>query len=231
MTISGNVAVVCVDMQGGIIDPSSQFYNPGYNEMLVRGRCLLDYCREINVPICFLQEVHRESGMDFGRELEGDENVHCIETNPFTAVAEDILGRNPEKEPLIPKRRYSGFLYTDLEVVLSGFGIHPHDILILIGGFTDVCVHYTFVDAHQRDYRLRVVTDILEGSSERASAAALEAMHYLQHDALVTLDEVLAELEEWHGNHPAGVSSPERDARYVAKLAAYRSSHELTHRS
>ena len=229
--IKGNIAVVCVDMQGGIIDPSSQFYNPGYNAMLARGRRLLDYCREINVPICFLQEVHRESGMDFGRELEGDENVHCIETNPFTAVAEDVLGRIPEKEPLVPKRRYSGFLYTDLEVVLSGLGVHPHDTLILIGGFTDVCVHYTFVDAHQRDYRLRVVTDILEGSSERASENALEAMHYLQHDALVTLDDMLAELEEWHGHHPDGVSSPERDARYITKLAAYRSSHELTHRS
>ncbi len=29
--------------------------------------------------------------------------------------------------------------------------------LILIGGLTDVCVHYTFADAHQRDFYVRVV--------------------------------------------------------------------------
>lgn len=199
--IKGNACVIAVDCQGGIIDESSQFYNPGYNQMLANIRVMLDKCREVGVPIVFLQEVHRESCVDYGRELEGDENVHCMETNPFTAVAEDILGRIPSKEPLVKKRRYSGFLYTDLEVVLSGLNIHPGDTLILCGGFTDVCVHYTFADAHQRDYRLRVVDDLCEASSPERHKNAMEAMRYLQHEAPTNLEKILDELDEYGKTH------------------------------
>jgi nicotinamidase-related amidase len=194
--IKGNVAVIAVDLQCGVLDENSRFYDPGYVQMVERSRELLDLCRELEVPIVYLQEIHRSNNLDFGRELDGDEGRHCLEDSPYTAVAEKQLGRIPEKEPLVQKRRYSGFLYTELEVVLSGLGIHPNDTLILFGGFTDVCVHYTFVDAHQRDYRLRVVKDLCQPSSPTAHVSALEAMRYLQHEAPCTRDEVMAELRE-----------------------------------
>jgi biuret amidohydrolase len=63
--------------------------------------------------------------------------------------------------------------------------------LILIGGLTDVCVHYTFADAHQRDYYVRVVTDCVGGSSQYLHDAALEAMEYLQTGAKRTTEEIL----------------------------------------
>lgn len=195
--IKGKACVIAVDVQGGVLDPNSQFYNPDYSAMVDRIRVLLDKCREIDVPIIYLQEVHRDNFFDFGRELEGDENPHCLEGSPHTAVAEAQLGRIPEKEPLVKKRRYSGFLYTELEVCLSGFGVHPGDTLILVGGFTDVCVHYTFVDAHQRDYRLRVVGDCCEASNQARHDAAMEAMRYLQHEAPTTLEKILEELDEY----------------------------------
>ena len=49
----------------------------------------------------------------------------------------------------VRKRRYSAFFGTDLETLLKGLGV---DTLVLIGGLTDVCVHYTFVDGHRHDY-------------------------------------------------------------------------------
>ena len=67
--------------------------------------------------------------------------------------------------------------------------------LILIGGLTDVCVHYTFADAHQRDYYVRVVTDCVGGSSQYLHDAALAAMEYLQTGALRTTEEILAALK------------------------------------
>ncbi|MGR9815144.1 isochorismatase family protein, partial [Escherichia coli] len=48
------------------------------------------------------------------------------------------------------------------------------------------------VDAHQHDYRVRVVTDCVAGSTQRAHDNALEAVQYLQRDALVTAAEVEA---------------------------------------
>ncbi|MDQ1710238.1 MAG: biuret amidohydrolase, partial [Frankiaceae bacterium] len=53
---------------------------------------------------------------------------------------------------------------------------------------TDVCVHYTFVDAHQRDFRVRVLEDCVGGSSVEAHDAALRAMTYLQRDCRTRAD-------------------------------------------
>ena len=53
-------------------------------------------------------------------------------------------------------------------------------------------MHYTFADAHQRDFYVRVVTDCVGGSSQYRHDAALDAMEYLQTGALRTSDEILA---------------------------------------
>lgn len=60
----------------------------------------------------------------------------------------------------------------------------------MIGGLTDVCIHYTAVDAHQRDYHIKVVTDAVAGSSAKAHSYALEAIKYLQRDALITTADI-----------------------------------------
>ena len=68
---------------------------------------------------------------------------------------------------------------------------------MLIGGHTDVCVHYTFVDGHQHDYFVRVVEDVVAGSSIEAHDAALNAMEYLQTGARRTSDEIMAAFRDW----------------------------------
>ncbi len=124
--------------------------------------------------------------MDFGRELDGQESVHCLEGDLETELA-DGFEPSPD-EYLIRKRRYSAFFATELELVLKSYEIQT---LVLAGALTDVCVHYTFADAHQHDYRCHVVTDCVGGSSFAAHEAALAAMRYLQRDCLVKSDEVL----------------------------------------
>jgi nicotinamidase-related amidase len=91
----------------------------------------------------------------------------------------------------IHKRRYSCFFGTELEILLKGL---KAETLILIGGMTDVCVHYTFVDAHQHDYYCRVVSDSVGGTSDAAHQASLNAMEYLQEGAVQTTDEIVAKL-------------------------------------
>ena len=151
------------------------------------------------MPVVFIQEVHKRTLADFGRELDGAEGIHCLEGDEATELADGLAARPDEY--LIRKRRYSAFFATELELVLRSYGART---LLLVGGLTDVCVHYTFADAHQHDYHCRVVTDCVGGSSERAHDAALEAMAYLQRDCLVSSAEVLAAL---HGmGDPAAVA-------------------------
>jgi len=151
-----------------------------------RTRELLAAARAAGIPPIFIQEVHKRSLIDFGRELDGEETIHCLEGDVATELAEGLEPRADEY--LIRKRRYSAFFATELELVLRSYGVSS---LVLLGALTDVCVHYTFADAHQHDYHCRVVTDCVGGSSFAAHQAALSAMQYLQRDCLVSSAEVL----------------------------------------
>ena len=146
---------------------------------------VLDVFRAKKLPVIQIKEVHRPDMVDFGRELDGAEGIHGIEDSPYTDYAK--LTYPIQGEYLISKRRYSAFFGTDLEILLKGLHV---DTLYLIGGLTDVCIHYTAVDAHQHDYHIKVVTDAVAGSSTEAHHYALRAIQYLQRNALITVSDV-----------------------------------------
>ena len=193
--IEGRAALIVIDIQAStFIDDSVERSIPnmaGYRDRMLLARTAIDGARAANIPIIFIQEVHRPDLVDFGRELDGSETVHCIETDPRTALAYDEMGILPT-DYIVPKRRYSSFFGTDLEILLRGL---KAETLILVGGLTDVCVHYTFVDAHQSDYFCRVIEDCVAGSSIEAHDASLKAMEYLQTGAIQALDAVLTAMK------------------------------------
>jgi nicotinamidase-related amidase len=143
--------------------------------------------RAFGHPVIFFAEQHRRTLVDFGRELDGAEAIHCLEGDPGTAIAA-ALDVRPD-DVVICKRRYSCFFATDLDLLLRSLRV---DSVVLVGELTDVCVHYTFADAHQHDYFARVVEDCCGGSSLAAHHAALEAMSYLQSAARTVAADVLA---------------------------------------
>jgi nicotinamidase-related amidase len=194
--IEGRPALVVVDIQAGTFIEKEEraiAHMPGYAARMAKARDAIDKTRTRNIPVIFIQEVHRPNLVDFGRELDGSEDIHCLENNPDTEIAIEETGFLPT-DYLIKKRRYSAFFGTDFEILLRGLRI---DTLLLCGGLTDVCVHYTFVDGHQSDYFCRVIEDCVAGSSEEAHEAALRAMEYLQKGARRSLDEVLDAMEEY----------------------------------
>jgi nicotinamidase-related amidase len=194
--IEGRPALIVIDIQ------AETYYDrtdeaipsmPGYAGRMTEARVAIDEARKRGIPVIFIQEVHRPDLIDFGRELDGSEDVHCIETDPGTAIAVEEMGF-VDTDYLIKKRRYSAFFGTDFEILLRGLKI---DTLLLCGGLTDVCVHYTFVDGHQSDYFCRVIEDCVAGSSEEAHEASLKAMEYLQTGARCSLQSVLAAMEDF----------------------------------
>ncbi len=189
MKIGKNCALLVVDIQGGDMTGSwgigPEEAKEQIKKMLPNAKRVLDVFRAKHLPVIQVKEVHRKDHVDFGRELDGSEGVHLLENDPHTDYAK--LTYPIEGEYLITKRRYSAFFGTDLEILLKGLKI---DTLYLIGCYTDVCIHYTAVDAHQHDYRLKVVTDACGGSSVEAHNYALKAIQYLQRDALITVTDV-----------------------------------------
>ncbi len=189
--IEGRPALIVIDIQKSTFIDDSKVRSidnmPGYKPRMIAARDLVDAAHESKVPVIFVQEVHRPDQVDFGRELDGDEGIHCLEGDPRTEVAKDEMGYR-KGDYIVPKRRYSAFFGTDFEILLRGLKV---DTLLLCGGLTDVCVHYTFVDGHQSDYFCRVVEDCVGGSSVQAHEAALKAMEYLQTGAVQNREAVI----------------------------------------
>jgi nicotinamidase-related amidase len=192
-TIIGKPVLIVIDVQrDGYLgkEQSGIPRMPGFEEVVGRIARVVRSCRSAGMPVIFTQEIHRRDLIDFGRELDGDEGVHCLEGDPSTELC-DELGA-VATDYVIRKRRYSCFFGTDLDILLRGLSANT---LLLTGGLTDVCVHYTFVDAHQRDFHVRVVEDCVIGSAPARHEAALEAMEYLQHGARITSATLLGHLE------------------------------------
>ena len=82
---------------------------------------------------------------DVGRNLEG------------SIYAEILPELAPEDgEPIVIKKRYSGFHQTDLEMILRGQKV---DMVFLWGVNTNNCVLATAFDAFSRDFLVAVVSD------------------------------------------------------------------------
>ena len=189
--IVGQPVLIVVDIQKSafLTDYDNGIpHMPNFFENQKRARTMVDAAHDNDIPVIFFQEIHRKDLIDYGRELDGSEDIHCLEGNPGTPVAAEEMGMR-ESDYFIHKRRYSCFFGTELEILLRGL---KAETLILVGCLTDVCVHYTFADAHQSDYYVRVAKDCVAGSSLAAHEASLNAMEYLQTGAVLPSAELIA---------------------------------------
>ena len=193
--IEGRPALLGIDIQGSLFVDHGAEPIPcmdGFDEHMARAGKAIRAARKAAIPVIFIQEVHRPDGIDFGRELDGAEEAHCLEDDPESQIIAKELDFRPT-DYLIRKRRYSAFFGTDLEILLKGLKV---ETLLLCGCLTDVCVHYTFVDGHQHDYYCRVIEDCVAGSSVAAHRASLDAMEYLQTGARCSVEFMETKLSE-----------------------------------
>lgn len=180
-----DAALLVIDLQADIFS-GGPLEVVGAEETLPNVEQALAAARRFQIPIIHTKEVHRKEMVDFGRELDGAEPVHCLETWSGTDFYPTLAPQ--EGEYTITKRRYSCFFGTDLEILLKGLQVKT---LILIGTLTNVCVHYTAVDAHQHDYHFYVIENCCIGADWEAHEAALKAMTYLQQGSRITLQDFL----------------------------------------
>lgn len=167
-------AVIVIDMQYDFIGKDAVIPCNANEDLVPSINKLLCFARKSDIPVIYTQELHRASHIDFGRELDGDEPVHCIEGSHGSQIIKEL---EPQKDDyVIPKRRYSAFFGTDLQVLLSGLEV---DTLILCGVATDVCVRATATDAQQYGYFVKVPRECVAGSNPYRSEAALDNISYL----------------------------------------------------
>ena len=191
MAIQNNnkMALLIIDMQYDFLAEGAPVFCVGGLEMIPRVQQLANACRKQNIPVIYTREVHRPSGIDMGRELDGNEPDHCLDGSKGAEIHQDLTPN--QGDYLVNKVRYDAFLGTELSFLLNGLGVFPGHTLIICGVASNVCVHYTSAGAHQRDYRIKVVEDCCAGSSIEEHEAAMRQVNYLQHGSRIKLEEAL----------------------------------------
>ena len=77
--IEGRAALIMIDIQASTFIEDSLVSSidnmPGYNERMLKARVAVDKARACNIPVIFIQEVHRPNLVDLGRKLDGDKDI------------------------------------------------------------------------------------------------------------------------------------------------------------
>ena len=193
-------ALLIVDMQNDFCHSEGALAKRGSNvamiqQMAPRLRELLRQSREAGLRVIHIRThhspwtnskpwTHRKNG-DSRRCFPGSWGADWYEG------FEPVLGEEwtPDShEYVVTKHRYSGFLDTDLDLILRSHGIES---LIMTGEATNVCVESTARDGYMNDYFIVFVDDCTATGSEEEHQATLTNMR--KHFGLVVpADDVAA---------------------------------------
>lgn len=180
-------AVIAIDMHRGHLDPTVATLPlpaercPG---VIARAKALFTALRPIGVPIVHVVTIYRDTGElmanpfwkaiadDPSKKRSGNKR-HNVVGMPGTEIIPDLL--DPRDHVVDSKKRYSPFLHTDLDFLLSSR--LEVDTVILAGINTTSCVFCASFEATNRDYRVVIAADACDSmDGEAAHRFALELM-------------------------------------------------------
>ncbi|MFW9846033.1 MAG: cysteine hydrolase family protein [Candidatus Thorarchaeota archaeon] len=174
-------ALVIIDMLVDFVEEEGSLVVPGAKKLVPRQREILNRARSNGITVLYLVDNHLPNDDEF--------KVWPKHSVAGTRGAEVIDELKPEVgEKVIPKRRYSGFFGTDLDLTLREIGIEN---VILMGVLTDICVMYTSADAAARGYSVYVVSDATGSTVEENHNFALNHMKSIHHTTLVTAEKLV----------------------------------------
>lgn len=129
---------------------------------------LLDGARKNGVPVIFCNDAHVKD-IDHELKLWGN---HAIAGSKGAEVIPELkLGK---KDYVVPKRRYSGFFHTDLDLLLKELGV---DTVIMTGLHTHMCVRHTSADAYQLGFKVVVCKDATDAFTKEDYDIGLKYLH------------------------------------------------------
>jgi nicotinamidase-related amidase len=144
---------------------------------------LLDAARKADVPVIFCNDAHLR-GIDRELALWGD---HAIAGTEGAKVIPEL---NPsDKDYMVPKRRYSGFFQTDLDILLKELGVQT---VIMTGLHTHMCVRHTSADAFSLGYDVIVAKQATDAFTEEDYNNGLAYLKTCYGADAYTNDELIA---------------------------------------
>lgn len=176
-------ALLVIDAIEAVGDDS--LYDPNADDKAYRENvaAVVAACHGAGVPVVYCNDAHVR-GIDRELELWGEHGI----------AGEVRVIREVEQAPqdiTIPKRRYSGFFQTDLDLTLRELGAKT---VIAVGADTNICVLHTLADAYFNNYASIVATDATKTFLCGTQEGALEHFEKCYGSTLCTTSELVAAL-------------------------------------
>lgn len=175
-------AILVIDMLNDFIGEKAPLRCPGGEKIVPNLQRLFEWVRNRegdDVQLVHIQEAHRKNDADFRVRP-----VHAVKGTWGSDFIKELYPQ--EDEYIVPKRRHSGFAYTDLDLYLREENI---DTVVVTGVWTNVCVRSTASDALYHAYKVIALSDGCASKTEEMHEYGLKDMSLFA--KIMTIDEYI----------------------------------------
>lgn len=183
----GTTALLVVDVQNDFCAPGGYMHREGHRldmvkQMVPRLKSLVGRARSAGVRTIFFQANYATDAnwylspawLDRARRSNPAgghiDYAVCKEGEWGFELYDGIAGLTSTNDIIMKKHRYSGFVGTELDLILRSRGIRT---VVVTGVATNVCVESTARDAFMRDYYVILADDCCATYSEEEHRATL----------------------------------------------------------
>lgn len=194
-----HTAVLVVDMQNDYCSPGGAAHRRGTDLSATQAiipnlKRLLVGARDVRVPVIYIkmgldEEGRYLSGPELARRLKRWAHQEVVLKGTWGYQVVEELAPQPG-DLLVEKHRSSGFVGTDLDLILRSNDIKS---VVVTGVVTHGCVNSTARDAMLHDYYVVVCHDgVAAGRQDLHEAALFLLENALEEEGVTTADRVIA---------------------------------------
>lgn len=176
--------LIIIDMLNDFVKENGSLIVPKAKSLIPNQKKLLDAFNRRNMRVLHLVDNHQPDDDEFKQWPP-----HAVIGTWGSQIIDEL--KPDSKGQVVPKRRYSGFFGTDLDLRLREKKIES---VLLVGVLTDICVMYTAADALSRGYKVGVISDGTASSSDENHEFALKHMKEVLGATILTSKEAVETL-------------------------------------
>ena len=172
-------AVIVVDMLNDFV--TGPIASPRVHHIIEPIKKLCEKARAAGVPVIYANDSHTP-------EIDKEFKVwgpHAVEGTKGAEIIDELKAQPGDY--IVPKKTYSGFYETTLELILRELGV---DTVVITGWQADCCCRHTSADAFFRGFNIVVPRETTDTDTEEGYVGALAYIQKIYGGKICSVDDL-----------------------------------------